>query len=569
MKQSPGMATAFRMTGLLAVCILGLVSIIATAGGDGGRTTEVPGAQESSLNYPGIDEQYRKDADLGKDKSIYYRDADGDGYGDPNDYAAFETQPMGYYVTQGNDCDDTNDRIHPMAAEVCGDNVDNDCDGLIDSGCDLTCTDADGDGYFAESECPRAVDCNDSSAAVHPGVAERCWDGVDNNCNGQIDEENCLFNGTDRDGDGYYADTGDNALVDCDDDDPDINPGAREYCGDDLDNDCDGQVDENCPLLPDTGQTACYNITGKIIACPQPGHSLYGQDASYTISPPSFTKLDASGNPLPDKTDSWTMIRDNVTGLIWENKTNDSGINDKDKRFNWADATDVFVARLNTDQFGGYSDWRIPTKKELINLIDYGRYSPALPNVFSYVALDNYWSATNNVCRPYHAWHVGFRYGIDNSSKKSMYLHVLAVRGVSPSPQLIDNNDGTISDRATGLMWMKATADADEDGEATIGDIMTWEEALFWCENTSFAGYSDWRLPTIKELVSMVSFDVDEPAVDTGYFPDTASSRYWSSTSSRANNIQGQAWAVDFTCGDTVNGMKTNTYYVRAVRGSK
>jgi len=73
--------------------------------------------------------------------------------------------------------------------------------------------------------------------------------------------------------------------------------------------------------VPDTGQTKCYNNTVEI-PCPSPGQPFYGQDAQYDTSPQSYSKLDASGNDLPESTTSWSMVRDNVTGLIWEIKNN-------------------------------------------------------------------------------------------------------------------------------------------------------------------------------------------------------------------------------------------------------
>jgi len=571
MRQPPGFFTALRLAGLLVIGIFGLVSIIATAGGDGGRKTESSPNEERSLNYPGIDEQYRKDADLGKDTSIYYRDADGDSYGDPNDYASFETQPIGYYVTQGNDCDDTNYDIHPKADEICGDGLDNNCDGLIDADCAYTCTDADSDGYFAQSECKGKPDCNDASAAVNPGVEERCWDGVDNNCNSQVDEEDCVFAGMDEDEDGYYADTVNTAFLDCDDADADINPGAVDLCGDGIDSNCDGQIDERCPRLPDTGLVACFDDAGQANRCPEKGYAFYGQDATYTINPPSYTKLDADGNELPDNERSWVMVRDNVTGLIWENKVYDgeNGIHCVNKRFNWFDATDEFIAQINTAQFGGYSDWRLPSKIELINLTKFGTFSPAISTFFSYLQSANYWSSTNNVCDSYHAWQIDFKFGIDSSTRKSVWNFVIAVRGEPSSPVFFDNDDGTVTDQTTGLMWMKTTADVNEDGVVDFDDAVTWQQALSWCEKSSLLGYSDWRLPTIKELDSIVDYSVADPAVNTLYFPDTISAEYWSSTSSYAYNIKGQAWGAGFTCGENVNGNKANSYYIRAVRGGQ
>jgi len=106
--------------------------------------------------------------------------------------------------------------------------------------------DRDGDGYN------KTVDCNDNDNTINPGAVEVCDDGVDNNCDGQIDE-GCGGGPicTDSDGDGYAIEGGDCGLVDCNDDDPNVNPGAAEYCGvdgngDGLDNNCDGQTDEGC-----------------------------------------------------------------------------------------------------------------------------------------------------------------------------------------------------------------------------------------------------------------------------------------------------------------------------------
>ncbi|MEN8257716.1 MAG: putative metal-binding motif-containing protein, partial [Thermodesulfobacteriota bacterium] len=87
------------------------------------------------------------------------------------------------------DCNDADGGANPGAAEICDDGVDNDCDGSIDEGCDPTCPDADGDG-FLDAACGGA-DCDDSDAGINPGVAEVCGNAVDENCNGASDAE-CL-----------------------------------------------------------------------------------------------------------------------------------------------------------------------------------------------------------------------------------------------------------------------------------------------------------------------------------------------------------------------------------------
>ena len=98
--------------------------------------------------------------------------------------------------------------------------------------------------------------------------------------------------------------------------------------------------------VPDTGQTKCYDNSGEI-PCPQPGEAFYGQDAQYQGPARSYTKLGQDGVALPDAAtpaDGWIMTRDNVTGLIWEIKTDDGSIRDKDNTYSWANAQSVFIA---------------------------------------------------------------------------------------------------------------------------------------------------------------------------------------------------------------------------------
>ncbi len=122
-----------------------------------------------------------------------------------------------------------------------------------------TCTDADGDKFFAEEGCGSAVDCDDNNAAINPGAAERCSDGNDNNCDGLTDGKDAtacpaLPTCTDGDGDGFFVEGKDcNTAQDCDDNDETIYPGATEICDDGQDNDCDGMVDEGCNMGGDTG----------------------------------------------------------------------------------------------------------------------------------------------------------------------------------------------------------------------------------------------------------------------------------------------------------------------------
>jgi MYXO-CTERM domain-containing protein len=138
------------------------------------------------------------------------------------------------------DCNDADANANPGLAERCGDGIDNNCDGTIDEGCG--CADPDGDGY-----CPPA-DCNDADPSVNPGATETCGDGIDNNCDG-VTDEGCGC--TDADLDGFCP------PEDCNDSDPLVNPTQPDVCGDGIDNNCNGTIDETCSCTDVDGDGWC------------------------------------------------------------------------------------------------------------------------------------------------------------------------------------------------------------------------------------------------------------------------------------------------------------------------
>ena len=123
-------------------------------------------------------------------------------------------------------------------------------------------------------------------------------------------------------------------------------------------------------------------------------------------------------------------------------------------------------------------------------------------------------------------------------------------------PSYTDNGDGTVTDNVTGLMWQQ------EDDDTT----RTWDDAISYCNDLTLGGYSDWRLPSKKELISIVDYGTYMPSIDTTYFPGTNASYYWSCTASASNSSD--AWSVGFSSGGVYYGQSSNSY-VRCVRGGQ
>jgi len=328
--------------------------------------------------------------------------------------------------------------------------------------------------------------------------------------------------------------------------------------------------------VPDTGQTKCYNTTAEI-PCPSSGQPFYGQDACYTINRMSYTKLDEKGGELPDSAESWSMVKDNNTGLIWEMKTNQDGIenfsdpHDADNTYiysisiYWPD-TDGFLKSLNDAGYGGFSDWRLPDLHEINTIIDYGIPEPG-PTIaskyFTNTVSSNYCSTTaipylcSGIRDAYPYRVVNFGSGnFDQALANYTKIYVRAVRSeksknvkkIHPDTlSLIESSGGnrSVTDHSTGLIWQSDTP----------SEKMNWEQALSYCENLDLEGYTDWRLPTIKEFRSLVNYE--NCSLDPSVF--------WTSTPD--SNSLGFAWCAGYSNGlDKTCDMK-QTNYVRAVRG--
>ncbi|CDF79469.1 conserved hypothetical protein (DUF1566) [Formosa agariphila KMM 3901] len=254
--------------------------------------------------------------------------------------------------------------------------------------------------------------------------------------------------------------------------------------------------------IVDTGVTEFYS-NNNVISAPQSGDDFYGQDATYTGNQPLYT----------DNGDG--TITDNVTGLLWEK--------DMGEKMSF----EASFAKAQNSNLGGYSDWRVPTIKELYSLILFtgqvkGAKSGKLfidTHYFNQLLGDTTigereidaqtWSSTVYVGQTMNGdktiFGVNFvdgrikgypKFNKRKNSENTMYFRMVRGNTDYGKNNFIDNGDGTVSDYATGLMWQKA-----DDGKGR-----DWEASLAYSEHLELAGYSDWRLPNAKELQSIVDY---------------------------------------------------------------
>ncbi|MFI3331504.1 MAG: DUF1566 domain-containing protein [Rikenellaceae bacterium] len=397
-----------------------------------------------------------------------------------------------------------------------------------------------------------------------------------------------------------------------------------------------------------TGQTKFYDLTGKSTSAPKPGDALYGQDANYK-----------KGSAMSFKDNGNGTVTDTNTQLMWQQTPPSEGMT-------WSQAKE-YCEKL---ELGGYSDWRMPTLKELFSISNFEQGWPYIDSKYFNLSSkdqvgkdEQYWAdnkyvgetaqgrddaafGVNHATGHIKAYPAGSKMGnrgpgqgqgqgqqarggqrppqADSLAQKTdsltnrppqgpppggqqqgqrgqqarqggqnrgggqaqrppqggqggrpmgnpMAKQIRAVRGnIYGINKFKDNKNGTISDSATGLMWSK-----DDNGKG-----VEWAQALSYAESSTLAGYSDWRLPNVKELQSIVDYTrapsktKTEAAIDpifncTGTIneaKDPDFGYYWSSTSAcfRKGKPFYFAWYVAF--GKAVNNKGVDFHGAGAVR---
>ncbi|TEW50655.1 Lcl C-terminal domain-containing protein [Psychromonas algicola] len=298
-------------------------------------------------------------------------------------------------------------------------------------------------------------------------------------------------------------------------------------------------------IVVDTSQDNCFDNSGSEIICPAENNVLYGQDAQYLGVQASYTN---NGDGT---------VTDNNTGMMWQ-KTPDYD------HYSYENA----ISYCKNLSIAGNTDWRLPTIKELFSLADFRgeivnprNESENTPYIdtdyfdFEYdkrmAYIGQYWSITKYTLGPVHdtedveaafgynfadghikAYETGYTFGTNNKNIHAPGNFVRCVRGeenVYGVNDFVKNNDGTITDQATGLMWQQSDDGVRRD----------WQTAIVNAKTSNLAGYSDWRLPNIKELQSIVKYGGKVgswPAINTNIFTLTGSGDtsdplwFWSNT---------------------------------------
>ncbi len=278
-----------------------------------------------------------------------------------------------------------------------------------------------------------------------------------------------------------------------------------------------------------TEQIHCYDNFQQITP-PTPGDPFFGQDAQHPGATPTY-KDNGDGT-----------VSDMLTGLMW--------VKSRGHKMPWTDA----VAGANACRVGYYTDWRMPTIKELYSLINFTggfhlRAADSTPYInakffdFVYGNLANGereidcqdWSATEYIGKTMNGnptvFGVNFADGrikgypkvFPGGRKATMYARYVRSNPAYGKNDYHDNGDGTITDRATGLMWAKADS----------GKGLNWEQSLAYAAKLTLARHNDWRLPNAKELQSIVDYTripASDPLFQLTQLPDGEYPFYWTST---------------------------------------
>jgi hypothetical protein len=229
-------------------------------------------------------------------------------------------------------------------------------------------------------------------------------------------------------------------------------------------------------------------------------------------------------------------------------------------------------ALTGTVTFAGQSDWRLPNIRELQTIVDRSVYSPSIDSTaFPNTPSEYFWSGSLWVGDSNAVWVVYFHVGFAYYNFRSELDAARLVRGgqsfgsllglTRPTSDYIDNGNGTVTHTSTNLTWKRCAEGQTWTGSTCTGEARayTYEQAKA-LSGTTFADESDWRVPTVDELVTLVDYSIASPGptINSSIFPATSNSFFWSG--SPYASYSGYAWDVSFHDGGVAYDYRSVTY---------
>ncbi|MBQ4437576.1 DUF1566 domain-containing protein [bacterium] len=227
-----------------------------------------------------------------------------------------------------------------------------------------------------------------------------------------------------------------------------------------------------------------------------------------------------------------------------------------EETFTWEDA----ITHCEDLNYGGYTDWRLPDPIELLPIVNHSKSSPAVDALYFQISSDAWSSKSHNTT---NALSFGSDFGtIWYRKEKTSPLKVMCVRGNKLTKLTFTtsttNGDVVVKDSITGLIWQK-----------TYVTGKTWQEALKYCEDLTYAGKSDWRLPNKNEQASLLNFEKSIPYSDFQDMPKEKA--FWTNSTNAEYEHKTYAWHTNFSYGTNTDKKKISDPYfaVRCVRSEK
>jgi hypothetical protein len=262
---------------------------------------------------------------------------------------------------------------------------------------------------------------------------------------------------------------------------------------------------------------------------------------------------------------SRTFTTGGTSGLIWQRcsigQNNDATCSGTALASTWADGNS-YCSLLKI----GARSWRLPNNSEYFNIIEYSNSSPPTIKTTSFPSsqvANGYWVSEIYNQSNSLVWFRSLNSGIlfRASFNSSMYIRCIIDSPITTTT--LSENNGTISDSKTNLIWQKCLNGQNStscSGSAVSSDFIT---AINYCENLTLANRTDWRLPNIIELSTIIDFSKNTNPTIPNIFTNTPSFAFWSSTTYEQDTRY--SWLVNFITGDAGLYFKNQNYYYRCV----